>query len=127
MSARQNARRNEYLRKAGREAEAQQPETLTLPPQVKAIFDHCAKLHDMSVRDMILGPQTPHANAAKRMAVRRLTARGMSCFEISRHMRRHHTSILYLLRSNAPRGRSQPEPLQYDPGPCPDLSGEWAI
>lgn len=91
------------------------------PPRVKAIMQDAADRYNLTVVEMVNGPKTAQACAAKSMVAKKLRGLGFSYSSIGRHLSLHHTSVMAYMKM---RPKIKPGPVVI---PCPDLSGEWAI
>ncbi len=91
-----------------------------IPPRIRAVMQQAAERYNLTLKEMVDGPQTKHACAAKSMAIIELRRKfDLSYSTIGRHFGMHHTSIMHYTKM---RPKIKPGPVII---PCPDYSGEW--
>lgn len=95
--------------------------THAIPPHVRSIMQDAAERYHLTIEEMIYGPKTAHACAAKARIVQSLRKLGFSYPNIGHHLHLTHTSVMHYTKA---RPKIKPAPVII---PCPDYSGEWAI
>ncbi len=91
--------------------------------KVHKIWNEVAKKHGVHPRMIPEGNQERKPTEARTEAAWRMrTELDMTLTQIARHLNRHHSSVIAMLRRYA----KPAAPIEFNPA-APDHSGEWAI